>query len=456
MQSLLLCRSFPYFEIQTLNNTIVYQSQFLRILRCKLYGNHKLHFYATHQKTVIRIFSAILLLAAVFGSYLAFTDIKPETNITKPDAEPEPEKWVMDDSLATFLDNFEQKFAEGLTARRIPGAAVAIVKDGRVVYQKGFGVREAGTTDEVNEHTVFRLGSVSKGFASVLTGIYVEQGIVSWDSLISNYLEEFRLNDPDQTSRVQVRHLLSHTSGLPRHAYTNLVEDGLSLDRIIPRLKRVPLIAKEGVLLSYQNAAYSAIEKVLEAQTDTDFKMLLEEKLFDPVGMDNSSASYDSIRSSANTALPHVYYSRTRGRVPISISKKYYNAVSSGGINASASDMGKWLLLLTGHYPDVISGERLNDIYNPLVTMNNRRYSRHWIGVNQSYYGMGWRVLDNNGQKIVYHGGYVNGYRSEIAFAPEDGLGICILINTSSNYPLTVIPDVFNHFRPDSLYATSD
>ena len=394
-----------------------------------------------------RIFTALILLVIVIGSYLAFTDIKPEPAA----AEPEADEWAMDVSLATYLEEFEQAFDEGLNDKQIPGAAVVIVKDGRVLFQKGFGVKEAGKPGEVDERTVFRLGSVSKGFASVLTGLFVEEGVVSWDSPVSDYLEEFRLNDPVQTGRVQIKHLLSHSTGLPRHAYTNLVEDGLSLDRIIPRLENVPLIAKEGEQVAYQNAAYSAIEKVLEAQTGTGFNTLLNEKLFEPLAMKQSSSSYDGIVNSGNKALPHLYHSRSRGRVPVSISRKYYNAVSSGGINASASDMGKWLLLLTGHYPDVISEATLNEIFDPFITINNRRFSRYWDGVNESHYGAGWRVLDNYGQKIVYHGGYVNGYRSEIAFAPEDGLGICILINTNSSYALKVIPDFFNHFKSDSL-----
>lgn len=405
---------------------------------------------------MIRILSTILLLIIVFGSYLAFTKIDSDPKVTEPDPVAETEEWVMDDALAMYLENFEQDFVEGLHSERIPGAAVAIVKDGRVVLQKGFGVKEIGKPEEVDEHTVFRLGSVSKGFASVLTGVLVDEGIVDWEVPVSYYLRNFKLKDPVQTDRVEVRHLLSHTSGLPRHAYTNLVEDGLTLDRIIPRLKLVPLIAKEGEQLSYQNAAYSAIEKVLEVQTNTDFNTLLEERLFKPLAMNYSSASYDSIRYSANKALPHVYYSRSRGRVPISITEKYYNAVSSGGINASASDMGKWLLLLTGNHPEVISDETLGKIYTPLATLNNRRYSRHWSGVNESHYGMGWRVLDNHGQKIVYHGGYVNGYRSEIAFSPDDGIGICILINTGSSYPLTVIPDQFEHFKKETTVAYSD
>jgi beta-lactamase class C len=403
---------------------------------------------------VTRIISVILLLVVVFGSYLAFTDFISEPNEVKVD--PEPEEWVMDEALSLYLEEFEQNFEAGLNNKRIPGAAVSIVKDGRVVYQKGFGVKETGKPEEVDEHTVFRLGSVSKGFASVLTGVLVEEGVVSWDGPVSSYVKEFKLNDQAQTGRVQVRHLLSHTSGLPRHAYTNLVEDGLSLDRIIPRFSQVPLIAKEGEQIAYQNAAYSTIEKVLEAQTDTDFNTLLNEKLFSPLAMNHASSNYDSIQYSENKALPHIYYSRSRGRVPVPITTKYYNTVSSGGINASASDMGKWLLLLTGNYPDVISKETLEEIYNPLASINNRRFSRYWDGVNGSSYGMGWRVLENHGQKIVYHGGYVNGYRSEIAFAPEDGLGISILVNTNSGYPLEVIPGFFNHFKTNSLDIISE
>jgi len=392
---------------------------------------------------VIRILSAILLLVFISVSYMAFIGITTEPKVI----EQEPDEWVMDASLALYLDQFAKNFESGLIDEEIPGAAVVIVKDGQIIYQQGFGVKERGKPDRVDEHTVFRLGSLSKGFASVLTGVLAEEGIVSWDLPVSRYLLDFRLNDPEQTGRIQVRHLLSHTSGLPRHAYTNLVEDGLSLDMIIPRFEQVPLISREGFQHSYQNAAFSAIEKILEVQTNAEFNTLLHERLLIPLEMENSSTSYEGIFNSSNKATPHIFHSRARGRVPVPISGKYYNAVSSGGINASASDMGQWLLLLTGHYPEIISEETLAEIYEPFATIRNQRFSRYWDGVNESHYGMGWRVLDNNGQKIVYHGGYVNGFRSEIAFSPENGTGICILINTHSSYPLTVIPDFFNHFK---------
>lgn len=388
--------------------------------------------------------SALFLFSLALGYQLSCTDIQSKT--PEP-AEPES---VIDDSLAIFLEGFERDFLVGMNYKRIPGAAVAIVKNGQIIFQKGFGIKENGEPGTVDEHTVFRLGSVSKGFASVLAGTFVEDNLLEWDGIVSDYLDDFELHDADQTNRVQVKHILSHTSGLPRHAYTNLVEDGLSLTRIISRLDRVPLIAKEGEQLAYQNAAYSVIEKVLEEQSGNDFNTLLQEELFEPLGMSNSSSTYETISFTENKAEPHVYHSTKRGRVSIPVSKKYYNAVSSGGINASASDMGKWLLLLTGYHPEIIMEETLDQIFDPLATINNKRFSRHWDGVNKSHYGMGWRVLDNQGQRIVYHGGYVNGYRSEIAFAPDNDLGICILINTNSSYPLEVIPDFFNYFKTDS------
>ncbi len=385
---------------------------------------------------------AFLLLVIAIGSYLAFAGMKSEP----VDVEPEPEEWVMDHSLAMFLDDFSRKIEEDLIEEEIPGAAVVIVKEGRVIFQKGFGVKERGKPGQVDEFTVFRLGSLSKGFASVLAGVLAAEGAISWDDPVSRYVNDFRLSNPYQTGRIQVRHLLAHTVGLPRHAYTNLIEDGMPLDLIIPRFEQVPLITREGAQHSYQNAAFSVIEKVLEAKTESNFNTLLYERLLKPLDMNRVSTDYAGIMNSGNHAVPHMFHSNARGRVPVPITHRYYNAVSSGGINASATDMGQWLLLLTGHYPEIISEETLAEIFEPIATIRNNRFSRHWDDVNSSHYAMGWRVLDNHGQKIVYHGGYVNGFRSEIAFSPQDRTGIFIVINTHSSYPLTVIPDFFNHF----------
>lgn len=402
-----------------------------------------------------RFLSAALIFLIALGSYLAFSGFRAET-ILEPETEPAPEEWVMDDKLAFYLDEFARNFEEGMMEENIPGAAVVIVKDGRVVFQRGFGVKERGKADPVDENTIFRLGSLSKGFASVLAAMLEEEGTINWDEPVSEVVPYFMLHNPEQSSRIRVSHLLSHTTGLPRHAYTNLIEDGLTLENIIPRLHQVPLVAREGTQHSYQNVAFSVIEKVIEARTESNFNTLLQERLFVPLEMNHTSSNYAGIFNAENRATPHIFHSQNRGRLPVPINRNYYNAVSSGGINASAVDLGKWLLLLTGHYPDVVSMDALETIYDPVVTIRSRRFSRHWDGVNQSHYGLGWRVLYNHGQRIVYHGGYVNGFRSEIAFSPERRTGIAILINTHSSYPLTVIPDFFNHFYANPVAISAE
>lgn len=358
---------------------------------------------------------------------------------------------IIDDSTLAYLHRFESNFESEMMKRSIPGAAIVIVKDSTIIYQKGFGVKVKGSLDSVNVNTVFRLGSVSKGFASILAGTLVEDELLNWETPIRNYIPEFELSDSAQTERVQIKHILSHTSGLPRHAYTNLVEDGLSIDRIIPRFKEVGLISEEGVLLSYQNAAYTVIEKVIEKQTQKSFEEELTEQLFKPLGMENASASYKSLIDNKNKAMPHKFHSTRKGMVPTPISKKYYNAISAGGINASIKDMGQWLLMLTGNHPEVIADSTLDRIFSPIANINNNRYSTYWDGVNKSQYGMGWRMLDNHGQNIVYHGGFVNGFRSEIAFDKKNKIGICILVNAPSGYALQVIPAFFNEFSAKSL-----
>lgn len=362
----------------------------------------------------------------------------------------------LDDSTLAFLKDFEIKMITGMKQRGIPGGAVVITQGADVIYQKGLGVKVKGTTDSVDVQTVFRLGSVSKGFASILAGTMVEDDLLNWDDPVIDYLPEFELSDPDQTKRVKINHLLSHTSGLPRHAYTNLVEDGLSLNRIIPRFKNVDLISEEGTQLAYQNAAFSIIEKVIESQSDTSFGGALKTQLFEPLEMDNASSTYKDLIESNNKAMPHLYHSRRKGLLPTSISKKYYNAISAGGINASIADMGNWLLMVTGNNTEVISEEILDQIFEPKATINNRRFSRYWEGVNQSHYGLGWRILNNGDQQIIYHGGYVNGFRSEIAFDKKNKIGICILFNSPSSYALQLIPEFFNEFTPQQVSTLNE
>lgn len=353
-------------------------------------------------------------------------------------------------TLSPFFKEFEDSLKLHLQQEKIPAAAIAVVRDSSVVYIKGFEYSETDLNDSLSLTTVFRLGSLSKGFAAVLTGMLVEQGVLDWHDKVVKNVPNFALKDTAQTQRIEIRHILSHTSGLPYHAYTNLIEDGLSLDKIIPKLASLDLIGKEGEFYAYQNATFAIIEKVIESVTDSSYSTLLRHKIFKAIQMKNASVSYDGLIEAENLAKPHGYNSRQEDYVSLRNSKKYYNAVSAGGVNASISDMAQWMLLLLGNHPEIISDKTLDYIFKPIIKVNTWRYSRRW-GIRRSFYALGWRVLKFRERNIAFHGGYVNGYRSEIAIDRKNKLGICVLFNSPHHYAGQIIPNFFNaYFNSDS------
>ena len=342
---------------------------------------------------------------------------------------PEPQINPIVEALA---NEYDQYFTEKMKSRYVPGAAVCIIKDDKIVHIKGYGIKDIDTKDSVGIHTVFRLGSVSKSIAATLTGILVEDSLIDFHNTIKSYLPDFKLKSENSTYNLEVRHILSHTTGLVRHAYTNYIEDGWSLEDMIPALSSVNLIGPPGTVYSYQNLAFSLIEPIIESVTDMDYEAALTERLFKPLNMKDASASYESIQKNTDVAYPHYNY---RGQLKkAKITRKYYNATPSGGINASIWDMANFLISATGHKPWIISQATLDELYTPQINTYIRyKYFGGWPKMRRSYYGLGFRVLEYANKKVVYHGGYVNGYKTGMAFLPEDNIGICILTNYSGS-----------------------
>ncbi|MBK6932575.1 MAG: beta-lactamase family protein [Saprospirales bacterium] len=355
--------------------------------------------------------------------------------------------------LRALLAEFDRFFADSMARSQTPGAALVIVKDSVVVFQRSYGLKASNRpSDTIGPNTVFRIGSLSKGFAGVLTGILVEDGQLRWDDPILRYVPEFRLSSPEQTRQVQLAHLLSHTTGLPYHAYTNLVEAGYDLRFIAGQFARLPLQGNPGAVFSYQNAAFSLIGEAMEASTGKTYAELLMKKIFRPAGMIHASADWESIRRCADLALPHVYTGA--GWLPDTLTRRFYNAAPAGGVNASIADMGQWLLVLLGHKPGVVSAGTLNQVFQPRIKTNNeRRHFNRWAGPKEASYAMGWRILVQETDTLVYHGGSVNDFRSEIAFHRADGIGICILFNSASPLANTCIPAFWERYcaRRDSI-----
>jgi beta-lactamase class C len=152
------------------------------------------------------------------------------------------------------------------------------------------------------------------------------------------------------------------------------------------------------------------------------------------------------MQACGDKALPH-FWTGYNWRSD-SISPLYYNSAAAGGVNASISDMGEWLKLLLGHQPQVVADSTLDKVFTPIIkTGKERRIFPHWIGRDDASYALGWRVLQHGSDTIVYHGGYVNGFRSEIAFNRRDDVGICVLFNASSDLSSACIPAFFNRWE---------
>ncbi|WP_109435735.1 serine hydrolase [Aquimarina sp. AU119] len=361
---------------------------------------------------------------------------------TLPDIHfPASQKQQLIASIQTYFD-------QALDQNQIVGASVAIVKCDSIIYLGGYGNKNSRSKDTINEETIFRIGSVSKGFAGILAGIHVEEGLINWEDKVKDYIPDFKLSSKKQTESVTLSHVLSHTTGLPYHSFTNLVEDGIPIRTIASNFKELVPIAKPGGIYSYQNAVFALSGTIVEQVTGKSFKEVLQEKIFDPLHMSSASASYEALEESDNVAEPH---QRVRhGWRPMKINKKYYNnAIAAGGINASAKDMGKWMKFLLGNNPEVMMPGSIQSVFTPKIQVGGRRqYYQRWSGYSSSFYGYGWRVHNfvdtqtNEPTTIVHHGGSVNNYRSEIAIFPEEDLGICVLFNSQNSLARTCIPDL--------------
>ncbi|HEY0743238.1 MAG TPA: serine hydrolase domain-containing protein [Chryseosolibacter sp.] len=400
------------------------------------------------RKSKIKIVVVVVLLIAIAAFVVSLVQDFAETEKAAPVKVDLPASIEPNPYFEDLLTDYENDIRDLQAKTKTPGYAIVVVHDTTVIYQKGFGLRQVDRQDSVDIHTVFRLASVSKCFAPILTGLLVEDGILSWDDPIVKYLPDFKLISAEATNALTIRHVLSHTTGLPYHTYTNMVEEGKELKEMLGMLKDVKLTGMPGEIYSYQNVAYSLIAEVVQAATGKSYEQLMQERIFNPLHMKDASMNYDAILSNLNVARPHLLW--RKGWRVTSINDTYYNVSPAGGINASISDMGQILKVLLGSKTDFIRTSTLEEIFKPAVKAQSKnRNFRKWISRSDSYYALGWRVLNFKTDTLLYHGGYVNGYRSELAINRRDKIGICVLSNGPGNLVDNSVPYFFKLYFND-------
>ena len=392
-------------------------------------------------KTAVLIFMVVMLTAGTIFVSRGTKSLESLSAQVQLPAIEEKAPVPLSPSFREFVSFMEQE----LDSTQTVGAAYTIVHGGEVVYTGTYGVLENGSQKEVDEHTLFRLASVSKGFAGVLASMLEQDGFFSLNDRVVEHYPGFLLKDSVSTADLTIRNLLSHTSGLVPYAFDNLVEADQDLSTIIERLDEVDISAPPGELYGYQNVMFSMLDPIARKTTGIPYQELLEEKIFNPLGMFDASAGPVDIKRNPNIAYPHV--STRNGYVALHPHEGYYNVLPAAGVNASISDMGQWLLALLGYKPDWMSDTVRSTIATPVIyTPLKWRYTRYWKPFRERYYSLGWRIYNYQGRQIVYHGGYIRGYRAEIAFCPSEDVGIAFMQNSPNNLASRCVPTFIDLF----------
>ncbi len=338
-----------------------------------------------------------------------------------------------------WLDNLE-------ASNDVSGLAAAIVKDDQVLLERGIGYADYPTRERITGESVFRLASLSKAFATAMTGLLVEKGQLRWDTKVSGLLPTFTLNDATGSQRLTVRDILSHRVGLPHNTYDNLLEQNEPYELIVDQLKDVPLACPVGDCYGYQNIAFSLVGDVIFAATGDFYSHLVGKHIFHPLGMNTATYGRDALEASKSWARPH--HRAGNGWVPFAPNENYYHVPPAAGVNASIRDMEQWLIAQMGGRPDVLSPALLAQLHKPLVETARELRASSWRRgrLNDAQYALGWRIYEYAGTTLVFHAGAVQGYRAMIAFLPKYRFGAVMLWNCESSTPSGLMPMLLDRY----------
>ena len=311
--------------------------------------------------------------------------------------------------------------------------AVGVVEHGEIRFLKGYGETFEGSGQPVDTRTLFRWASVSKGVAADMVAKLAAEDKLSLHEPVAKYSASLRLPGGNE-HKATISDLLSHRLGLFGHAQDSRLEDGQDARMLRANLATLNAICPPGTCHAYQNVAYDAASDVVERVTGKPYQEAVRERLFLPLGMNSANMSREALVTSSNWARPHVGGTNPR---PVEVTDSYYRVPAAGGVNSSIKDLAIWMQAQMGLDPDVLSSRALETVQSPrAVTPGElRRMRKFRERLSSSAYGLGWRVYNYAGQRVIGHRGGVTGYRSLIMFDPARKSGVVALWNTSTNQP---------------------
>lgn len=352
------------------------------------------------------------------------------------------------EQVVAAAGKLESLVHEEMKATGIPGIAVAIVYRGKVIFAKGFGLREAGKPDRVDADTVFQLASLSKPIGSTVIAALVGEGAVAWDARINDLDPGFSMSEPWVTREITIRDLYAHRSGLPSHAGDQLEDLGFSRAEILRRLRfQLP---SSSFRSGYAYTNFGMTEAALAAAmaTGTEWETLSEQKLYHPLGMTATSSRYADFAARPNRALGHV---RENEKWVQKFQRQPDAQTPAGGVSSSINDLAKWMILqlADGKFDDrqIVAREALAETHHPhMLTGFNR------LSGMPTFYGLGWNVgYDPEGRlRLSHSGAFSFGAATAVYLVPAEQLGVVVLTNAS---PLGVAEGIASVFLDVALYG---
>ena len=338
------------------------------------------------------------------------------------------------------LNRLDAYFEKAAKEWGIPGISVGIVKNGEIVFSKGYGVIEVGKPEKPDGNTLYAIASNSKAFTTAIMAMLVQQGKLSWDDKVQKYLPWFELYDSFVSQETTIKDLLCHRVGLGTFSGDVIwYKSDLTSEEIIKRLKYLPnqFGFRDG--FGYSNVMYITAGEVIKTVTGKSWGENIQERILDPVKMERTIYSLKNLSIKRNFATPHAFENDTNIPIPF---VDWEEIGALGGIISSVNDIGRWMIfnmnngiigtdtLLTPASRNIIW--KMHNTYNVELTKPNE-FDTHFRG-----YGLGWGLEDFHGKMKVSHGGGYDGMISSVTMIPDEKLGVVVLTN-GMNAPTTAI-----------------
>jgi len=341
------------------------------------------------------------------------------------------------DEVDSFIDSTMKRWS-------VPGVAIAVIKDGKVIYEKGYGYRNLKTKDKVTTQTLFSIASSSKAFTATLAAMVVEEKKMDFDTPLKEYFPEFRMYDEYTTGHISLRDLLTHRSGVPRQKFFSLNTPPTRKD-VRDCFRYFEPSANLGTRFQYCNETYSIAGDMIAERAGTSWEEMIKNRIFKPLGMNSTLLSVSAIGNASDYSLPYIDW---EGGKPEEM--EFHNADilgPAGCIISNVTDLSKWVIfnLNRGKIQDkqLVNSSLLAQTQTPQINIPRPMAYRELF--YQSY-GMGWFINNYRGYVQINHGGVLYGFSSMVSFLPYEKIGVVILTNLNGT-PLTEIIEryVYDH-----------